>query len=453
MATFLPHIAGQIFNKPLLLTHSYAEVLVSAISDRLDVAPLVPQATLEANYRPSRSLHFYKNDAVSVVPIVGGLTHRAGYEAMSGSVGYTGLQAELAAQVAQGARGLVLDWDSPGGAVSGLAETSKYLNALRASGVTIYSVVNDLCASAAYWLAACSDRVYSTEYGTTGSIGVVTMHVDRSGEMEKAGRVLTFIHAGAKKVEGNQFQPLAEETRAAIQAQIDTLYGRFVDHVASARSIHPEKVRATEAATFGPEAARDIGLIDGIASLDEVTDAMKMRLNGPRVRGASFPAPSTNTGASAVMADNLIYTQADLDTAVSKAVENAKASTASAVAEAMETGAAKALDALTAAMSGLFKGDARAESFVELIADGMSPEKAAKHAAKLAPAPAASGRDEDIAKVFAAAAPKVADSGDPEAPAPAPNGNSPKAPDKEAFLASLGLKAGAKLAAGAMLKS
>ena len=148
------------------------------------------------------------------------------------------------------------------------------------------------------------------------------------------------------------------------------------------------------------------------------------------------------------MAENLIYSQADLDAAVAKAVAERKTAAdkalADAAANANAEGAIAALTTLTTAMSTLFAGDARAETFVELIKDGMAPDKAAKHASKIT---ANATKPDNPADRFKASAPNVPEDAnattEPVAAAAVPG--QPTAEERAAFRASLGLGNGQKL--------
>jgi len=265
----LHHIAGRLFNTPLLATADYAGVVATAIADRLNVEPLAPQAALDAYKRPRRSIMVDKARGIAVVPIVGGLRHRGDFDAESGGIGYTGLQNQLAELVVNNnIRGVLLDFDSPGGEVSGIAETAAALRDF-ADEKPIWSIANSLCASAAFWLASSTPRIIATPNARVGSIGVVVLHQDVSQAMEKRGVVSTFIHAGRHKVDGNAYEPLPDEVRARIQSELDEIYDAFAEAVAEGRDMTPDEVKATEAAVYGPCDALENGFVDGIATLGE----------------------------------------------------------------------------------------------------------------------------------------------------------------------------------------
>jgi signal peptide peptidase SppA len=168
---------------------------------------------------------------------------------------------------------ILLNFDSPGGTVSGMFELADYIYQLRSESKPIWSLVNDLAASAAYALASGTQRILTTETGTVGSIGVLARHVDVSEQNKASGVKITHIFAGDRKVDGSRDLPLSKEARNSIQADVDAIYDKFVERVETHRSDLTDKaIRDTEGATYLGEAGVDIGFADGMTT---VVDAVK----------------------------------------------------------------------------------------------------------------------------------------------------------------------------------
>ncbi|MBW6495327.1 MAG: S49 family peptidase, partial [Burkholderiaceae bacterium] len=104
-----------------------------------------------------------------------------------------------------------------------------------------------------------------------GSIGVVAIHSDMSGALDQRGIAVTLIHAGARKVDANPYQPLPEAVRARIEAELEDLRQLFAATVAEGRGRRLDALQAlaTEAEVFRGEAAVFAGLADEVA--DPVT--------------------------------------------------------------------------------------------------------------------------------------------------------------------------------------
>ena len=282
--TYLPRIAGRLFNAPLLVLPETALTIAANLSDRLgvdmdgvgpDFARLdVPRPGAFALGR-SRSddeddAPYSIHDGVATIPIHGELVNRGSWlDAYSGLVSYDGLTAALRqAEADPAVDGILLDIDSPGGEVSGCMETADVVRAV-AGTKPVGAFVNGLGCSAAYALAAGCTDITVTPSALVGSIGVVMMHLDRSAALGKAGVKPTLIHAGAHKVDGHSAQPLADDARARLQARIDGAYDLFVGSVVSHRPMTDAAVRGTEAGVFMGAEAVKIGLADRVGTLDD----------------------------------------------------------------------------------------------------------------------------------------------------------------------------------------
>lgn len=165
---------------------------------------------------------------------------------------------------------IVLDVNSPGGSTDLISEVATEVRAARGSK-PIVAVSNTLAASAAYWIASQADELVVTPSGEVGSIGVFALHEDISAMAEMEGVKLTLISAGKYKVEGNPFEPLGDEARAAIQAGVDDFYGMFVNDVAKGRDVRVGEVRSGfgEGRALTARRAVDEGMADRVATRDE----------------------------------------------------------------------------------------------------------------------------------------------------------------------------------------
>lgn len=214
--------------------------------------------------------------AIAVLPIVGVIAHRAAMvEDISGprGTGTDALTQQLRAALADpDVSAIVFDVDSPGGGVYGVAELAAEIRAARGKKPMV-AVANAMAGSAAYWLAAQADELVVTPSGTVGSIGVYSMHQDLSKMLEQKGVATSFIHAGRHKVEGNPFEPLSDEARTKVQADVDTYYAAFVDAVARGRGVSRAVARGEafgEGRMLLADDAVANGLADRVATLDEV---------------------------------------------------------------------------------------------------------------------------------------------------------------------------------------
>ena len=212
-------------------------------------------------------------DGVAVIPIIGSLVNRGAWiGANSGAVSYEGIAAQLddAARDPE-VKTIILDIDSPGGEAAGMAGIAALIRAVNAAKPVIASV-NDMAASAAYGIASQCSRIVISPTSTVGSIGVVMMHADRSGELAKKGIAVTLIYAGESKVDGHPFGPLPENVKADLQAEVAEHYALFTALVGQGRGkrLDQAAAAATEARCFLGRTAIAAGLADEIGSFSEI---------------------------------------------------------------------------------------------------------------------------------------------------------------------------------------
>ena len=164
---------------------------------------------------------------------------------------------------------VVLDIDSPGGAVSGIDELSFEIARSRGAKPVV-AVANHLAASAAYWIATAADEIVVPPSAEVGSIGVFAAHEDVSKALEAEGVKVTLVSAGKYKVEGNPYEPLTEEARSAIEIRVADFYNMFVSRVAKNRGVSAAAVRNGygEGRVVGAKDARASGMADRIDTLE-----------------------------------------------------------------------------------------------------------------------------------------------------------------------------------------
>jgi len=191
-----------------------------------------------------------------------------GLEAESGLTSYAALAAQLDAAVASpDVRAILLDVDSPGGESGGVFDLADRIRA--ATKVKpVWAVANDMAFSAAYALASAASKVFVSRTGGVGSIGVIAMHVDQSERDLQDGVRYTAVFAGDRKNDLNPHEPISDEAHAFLKAEVNRVYGLFVETVARHRGIEPSAVRDTEAGLFFGQAAVAIGLADAIGTFD-----------------------------------------------------------------------------------------------------------------------------------------------------------------------------------------
>lgn len=190
--------------------------------------------------------------------------------------------------------GIILDIDSPGGSVFGVAELAAEIMQARGQK-PIFGISNSLCASGAYWIGSACSELYCTPGGEVGSIGVYTAHFDYSGAMEQDGVKATLISAGEYKTEGHPYGPLTDEAKAAIQQSVDAYYAAFTQGVSKGRGVPVAAVREGmgQGRCLVAAEALAAGMTDGTMTFDDVVAKMQKQMRANRGTVAETIKPET----------------------------------------------------------------------------------------------------------------------------------------------------------------
>jgi protease IV len=172
----------------------------------------------------------------------------------------------------EGAKAIVLRINSPGGSPvqSGLINDEiKRLKALH--NKKVYAVVEEMCASGAYYVAVAADEIYVDKASLVGSIGVLMDGFGFTGAMEKLGVERRLLTAGANKGMLDPFSPQNAKQTAFAKAMIDQIHQQFIAVVKEGRGERLKETPETFSGLFwnGEEAIK-LGLVDKIGSLDFV---------------------------------------------------------------------------------------------------------------------------------------------------------------------------------------
>ncbi len=324
MIRALPHILARVFDVPLLIQPARLEALLAGLNAAMLREPVArgldprggavspaasdpPPDLPQAGERPRG----YRIDrGVAVLPVRGVLVRRAGQiDADSTPLqSYENLAATLRrAKSDSRARGILLEVDSPGGEAGGVFQLAGEVR--RTMEVKpVWAAANDDALSAAYAIAAGAERLWVTNTGAVGSVGVVALHLDRSRFDAEHGFSFTYVYHGARKIDANPHMPLSPEARGHLQGEVDRLYDMLIASVAGHRGITAERLAATEAAIYFGDNAVDIGLADRVGTLDDATSALAERvaLNSRRGTTGMNSEDTGNSGATNVRARTML---------------------------------------------------------------------------------------------------------------------------------------------------
>lgn len=171
--------------------------------------------------------------------------------------------------------GILLSIDSPGGTVAGTYELAAEVKAARRKK-PVWAHVDDLAASAAYWVASQADAVYAgNPTAQVGSIGTFQVVYDLSKQAEAEGVRPLVFKTGPLKGGAIPGAPVSDEQAAYYQRNVDGVQEHFDAAVRAGRGLSAEELKAVRSGGVFPAAeAAERRLIDGIKGLDATLAAL-----------------------------------------------------------------------------------------------------------------------------------------------------------------------------------
>jgi len=170
------------------------------------------------------------------------------------------------------AKGLVLLINSPGGSPVQAGIINDEIHRLRAKyDKPIYTVVEESCASAAYYIAAGTDRIFVDKASIVGSIGVLMDGFGFTGLMDKLGVERRLMTAGENKGFLDPFSPQTDKQRAYAQQMLDQVHKQFIDVVKAGRGKRLKDSPELFSGLFWTgQQAVEMGLADQLGNIDYV---------------------------------------------------------------------------------------------------------------------------------------------------------------------------------------
>lgn len=171
-----------------------------------------------------------------------------------------------------GSQGLILLINSPGGSPVQAGIINDEIVRLKAlHRKPIYAVVEESCASAAYYIAAATDKIYVDKASIVGSIGVLMDGFGFTGLMDKLGVERRLMTAGENKGFLDPFSPQTDAQRKHAQSMLNHIHTQFIDVVKKGRGDRLKETPDMFSGLFWTgQQAVELGLADELGSIDQV---------------------------------------------------------------------------------------------------------------------------------------------------------------------------------------
>jgi len=173
----------------------------------------------------------------------------------------------------KGTQGVILRINSPGGSPVQAGYIYDEIKRLRAKypDIKVYAVVEDVCASGGYYVAAAADSIYVNKASMIGSIGVLMNGFGFTGTMEKLGVERRLLAAGENKGFLDPFSPLNETQKIHAQKMLAEIHEQFIDVVRKGRG---KRLKETPEMFSGlvwvGQKSIELGLADALGSAEQV---------------------------------------------------------------------------------------------------------------------------------------------------------------------------------------
>jgi len=172
----------------------------------------------------------------------------------------------------EGSQAVVLLINSPGGSpVQAGIINDEILRLKKKHSKPVYAVVEESCASAAYYIAVAADQIYVDKASIVGSIGVLMDGFGFTGLMDKLGIERRLMTAGENKGFLDPFSAQTKTQRVHAQAMLDQIHQQFISVVRKGRGDRLKETPELFSGLFwNGQRAVELGLADGLGSLDYV---------------------------------------------------------------------------------------------------------------------------------------------------------------------------------------
>ncbi len=230
-----------------------------------------------------RSMPSYQlgNGNVAIVPLTGVITIGSSSSVFEASVVDSTKFSKLLKDISEenSIKAVVLEINSPGGSPVASDEIGEAVKKLRLNK-TVVSVIREVGASGAYWIASGTEKIFANRMAITGSIGVIGSHLEFAGLLKDYNVTYRRLVSGKYKDLGTPYKEMSLEEQEIYQKVLDGIHTEFIDEVSRNRNLSEEKVRSLATGMFylGSE-AKELGLVDEIGNKEDAIKYIEAKLN------------------------------------------------------------------------------------------------------------------------------------------------------------------------------
>lgn len=215
---------------------------------------------------------YFMTDGVAIIRLIGQM--QKGYSKFGGTSTVLTKRAVRLARRDPAVKAILLAIDSPGGMVAGTAELAQEVAQANLT-TPVHAYIEDLGASAAYWVASQARKISANATAEIGSIGVLAILQDSSGLAERSGLTVHVVSTGRYKGMGAPGSKVLPEHLAEVEAMVEDLGSHFFQAVQEGRAMNASQLaRVSDGRVWIAAKARQLGLIDTVQSFDAALAAL-----------------------------------------------------------------------------------------------------------------------------------------------------------------------------------
>ncbi|RCS58245.1 S49 family peptidase [Parvibium lacunae] len=172
-----------------------------------------------------------------------------------------------------GTKGVILRCNSPGGSPVQSDLVNAEIKRLRAKypAIPLYVVIEEVCASGGYFIAAAADKIFVNPASIVGSIGVLMDGYGFTGAMEKLGIERRLLTAGENKALLDPFSPVNPQQKEFVQTMLNDIHQQFINAVKAGRGKRLKDNPDIFSGLFWTGAKSiELGLADAVGSVESV---------------------------------------------------------------------------------------------------------------------------------------------------------------------------------------
>ncbi len=283
LSQLVEYISSRYWAMDHTILARFCRLIEDHTADKRNIA--AAESFREKNQKKEKLYHV-TDDGAAVIPVSGVIAKYA--RMVNGSSQPQGTSVERLKQQLDEAiadrsvESVLLLIESPGGSINGVADFARQVyDASFVKPVTAY--IDDLGASAAYWIASQANEIYANVTASIGSIGVYALLTDSSEYARRQGLKFHILRSGQHKGVGAPGIEITNKNIQTLQQQIEVIFEIFLGDIIRGRQgkgLYLEKLRelADGRSYIAADALKE-KLIDGISTLPLAIEKPQIRTN------------------------------------------------------------------------------------------------------------------------------------------------------------------------------